>query len=184
MAGTDYSFCLGIVVGCLFAFLVAQFVHLVQKRHGIQRRDENKERLRAQLLHGLELLGDIQLPDATQLRHRNQQRHGNQQRQGSEKPHENQVSRCPESPFLPLPNEIILEIFSYLPQASFDQLRLVNRAANALVSPPQRMVLDSPGPSALLKSVTSALNASPESFSKLSVRTGLHLHNRSVRYRA
>ncbi|KAK7960531.1 hypothetical protein PG988_011745 [Apiospora saccharicola] len=138
MAEISRSFYFDIIVGCLLAFLVAKCVRFVQKRRGNQKRRGGQQR------HG------------GQQCYENQQRRGNQARRGSD--HEE---------FLHLPNEIVLEIFSYLPQSAFDQLRLVNRAANALVGPPRRMVLNSPGQSALLRSVTSALNASPESFSKL-----------------
>ncbi|KAK8109095.1 hypothetical protein PG984_014896 [Apiospora sp. TS-2023a] len=84
-----------------------------------------------------------------------------------QKRHGNQASRGTQSVFLPLPNEIVLEIFSHLPQSALDQLRLVNRAANSLVGHPQRMVLNSPGQSSLARAVTTALDSSPEIFSKL-----------------
>ncbi|KAK8022612.1 hypothetical protein PG993_013379 [Apiospora rasikravindrae] len=76
-------------------------------------------------------------------------------------------SSDPTNGFLTLPNEIALEIISYLPQDAIRQLRLVNRATNVLVGPPRCMVLDKPCQTALLGALMNAMNAPPESVSNL-----------------
>ncbi|KAK7937398.1 uncharacterized protein PG986_014266 [Apiospora aurea] len=76
------------------------------------------------------------------------------------------VNSDPKNGYLILPKEIVLDIIGYLPE-DVNQLRLVNRATNALVGPPRCMVLDKPCQSALLGAVRNAMNASPESVSNL-----------------
>ncbi|KAK8091669.1 hypothetical protein PG997_002030 [Apiospora hydei] len=76
------------------------------------------------------------------------------------------VNSNPKNGYLILSNEVVLDIISYLPE-DVNQLRLVNRATNALVGPPRCMVLDKPCQSALLGAVRNAMNASPDSVSNL-----------------
>ncbi|KAK8091668.1 hypothetical protein PG997_002029 [Apiospora hydei] len=68
--------------------------------------------------------------------------------------------------YLCLPNELVLDIFGYLPQDTLHQLRLVNRATIRLL-PPQRMVLRRRGQHALFDAVAMALNAPPGSIGDL-----------------
>ncbi|KAK7909150.1 hypothetical protein PG985_015028 [Apiospora marii] len=74
------------------------------------------------------------------------------------------VASTEQSPkFVPFPNELILMIFELLPQHALRQLRLVNRATNALLPSPPRMILRNPCQNALYEAVTEALNAPPDS---------------------
>ncbi|KAK7937397.1 uncharacterized protein PG986_014265 [Apiospora aurea] len=68
--------------------------------------------------------------------------------------------------YLCLPNELVLDIFGYLPQDTLHQLRLVNRATRRLL-PPQRMVLRRRSQHALFDAVAMALNAPPDSIGDL-----------------
>ncbi|KAK8022613.1 hypothetical protein PG993_013380 [Apiospora rasikravindrae] len=70
--------------------------------------------------------------------------------------------------YLCLPNELVLEIFSYLPQETRHQLRLVNRATRNIL-PPQRMVFRKSDQAALFEAVASALKSSPDSVKDLNL---------------